>query len=177
MTAVVVEDLLRSLDAAFEGETTYPGDDWHSLLSNLSTVPPEAWNWLPPGGARSIRDLVRHIGRGKLEYNDCAFGAAALRGDDPIMLGAGMLDDPATAVAWLRECHARLRRSVAALDDAELSQPRRTIWGDERETRWLIGIMIQHDIYHAGEINHIRSLHSGDDRWEDEQEANPATVD
>jgi hypothetical protein len=25
--------------------------------------------------------------------------------------------------------------------------------------------MITHDAYHAGEVNHIRSLFSGDDRW------------
>jgi hypothetical protein len=26
--------------------------------------------------------------------------------------------------------------------------------------------MIQHDLYHAGEINHLRSLHQGADQWE-----------
>lgn len=26
--------------------------------------------------------------------------------------------------------------------------------------------MIQHDLYHAGEINHLRSLHQGNDQWE-----------
>jgi len=26
--------------------------------------------------------------------------------------------------------------------------------------------MIQHDLYHAGEINHLRSLHQGTDQWE-----------
>jgi uncharacterized damage-inducible protein DinB len=168
MAAVIVGELLRSLDAAFEGDTTYAGDDWHSLLGNLGTVPPEAWAWLPPGGARSILAIVRHIGRCKLEYDDCAFGAATLGEDDPLMRAATTLGDPAAALDWLRACNARLRRSIAALDDAELSRPRRTIWGDERETRWLIGIMIQHDLYHAGEINHLRSLHSGDDDWEGE---------
>jgi DNA invertase Pin-like site-specific DNA recombinase len=27
--------------------------------------------------------------------------------------------------------------------------------------------MIQHDIYHAGEINHLRALHQGNDEWEE----------
>lgn len=171
MAAVIVGELLRSLDAAFEGDATYEGDDWHSLLGNLRTVPVEAWAWAPPGGARSILDIVLHIGRCKLEYDNCAFGGATLGGDAALVRGEAARADPAAALAWLRECHARLRRSIAALDDAELARPRRTIWGDERETRWLIGIMIQHDLYHAGEINHLRSLHSGDDRWEDEREA------
>jgi hypothetical protein len=39
----------------------------------------------------------------------------------------------------LRRCQERLRSGVAALaDDAELLQPRRTNWGELRETRWVI---------------------------------------
>lgn len=58
---------------------------------------------------------------------------------------------------------------MAALDDGELLRPRRTNWGELKETRWIIGVMIAHDLYHAGEINHLRSLRQGDDRWEHER--------
>jgi hypothetical protein len=34
-----------------------------------------------------------------------------------------------------------------------------TSWGELKETRWII----QHDLYHAGEINHIRALHQQND--------------
>jgi len=37
--------------------------------------------------------------------------------------------------------------------------------GEEYETRWIIAVMIEHDLYHAGEINHIRSLFEGEDSW------------
>ena len=40
-----------------------------------------------------------------------------------------------------------------------------TNWGELRPTRWIIAAMITHDAYHAGEINHLRSLLDGDDRW------------
>jgi hypothetical protein len=40
-----------------------------------------------------------------------------------------------------------------------------TNWGEERPTRWILAMLITHDAYHAGEINHLRSLLSGDDRW------------
>jgi hypothetical protein len=34
-------------------------------------------------------------------------------------------------------------------------------------TRWSsVVTMIQHDLYHAGEINHLRSLNQGTDQWE-----------
>jgi hypothetical protein len=68
-----------------------------------------------------------------------------------------------SAVAWLREGQALLRAGLAGLDDAGLLAPRRSPQGKLRETRWIIAIMIQHDLYHAGEINHIRCLHQGDD--------------
>jgi hypothetical protein len=43
--------------------------------------------------------------------------------------------------------------------------PRLTNWGELRPTRWIIAAMITHDAYHAGEINHLRSMLGDDDRW------------
>ena len=34
-----------------------------------------------------------------------------------------------------------------------------------KESRWIIAVMIEHDLYHAGEINHIRALRQGNDGW------------
>jgi hypothetical protein len=159
MTTDSVEQVLFLLDQAFEG------DPWHSLLGNLGSVPPEGWSWVPEGGDRSIREIVEHVGSCKLMYENHAFGDAALTWEHPFVNGVGTLEDPTSAIAWLRETHLRLRQSVAALDDAELSRPRRTNWGELKETRWIIGVMIAHDLYHAGEINHLRSLGAQDDRW------------
>ena len=78
----------------------------------------------------------------------------------------------AETLAWLRDAQAGLRSHVAALDDSELDRPRMTNWGDERLTRWIIATLISHDSYHAGEINHLRSLLSGDDRWNYVRELN-----
>lgn len=44
-----------------------------------------------------------------------------------------------------------------------------TNWGEEKETRWIVMVMIQRDHYHAGEINHLRSLRQHSDRWEYDQ--------
>ena len=68
--------------------------------------------------------------------------------------------------AWLGAAQARLRARAADLsDDTQLDVPRLTNWGEHRPTRWIVAAMITHDAYHAGEINHLRSQLSGDDRW------------
>ena len=73
-------------------------------------------------------------------------------------------------IAWLEGAHQRLVDHVAALtEDAELDRPRPTNWGELRTTRWIIATMITHDAYHAGEINHLRSLLGTDDRWRFQQ--------
>jgi len=41
-----------------------------------------------------------------------------------------------------------------------------TNWGELKETRWIIAVMIEYDLYHVGEINHIRSLRHRTDQWQ-----------
>jgi len=163
-----VEQLLYLLDEAFEG------NEEHSLLGNLRTVTPDDWLWVPPGGARSISQIVRHAGGAKYMYENHAFGDGSLTWSDPLLEGPEEEDKAVPAVErlieWLRKGQRRLRDSIAALDDDELARPRKTHWGELAETRWIISVMIEHDLYHAGEINHIRALRQKNDRWAWDQE-------
>jgi len=118
---------------------------------------------VPPGGRRSIREIVYHVAGAKLMYENHAFGEADLTWDDAAAAGADRVSTIADAVAWLQEGQAQLRESVAGLDDDELTSPRHAPSGKLKETRWLIAVTIEHDLYHSGEINHIRCLHQGDD--------------
>ena len=154
-----VSQLLYLLDESFQGK------DWHSLLSNLEPLTPSDWSWVPPGGDRSIREIVQHIGSCKIMYHNHAFGDANLTWGDPVVEGVSVAETILSAIQWLRDAHERFRQSIAALDDVELLRPRLTNWGELKETRWIIMTMIQHDLYHAGEINHIRSLHQKSDHW------------
>ncbi len=156
-----VDQFLYLLDEAFDGNPE------HSLLGNLRTVAAEDWEWLPPDGRRSIRQIIAHVGACKYMYENHAFGDAALTWTDPLVNPAALRPDgPVEAVLeWVQEGQRRLRESVARLEDAELREPRKTNWGETRETRWIISVMIEHDLYHAGEINHIRALRQGNDRW------------
>jgi uncharacterized damage-inducible protein DinB len=157
MTTTAVSQHLYHLDEAFQGT------QWHSLLGNLRAVTPDDWLWVPPGGRRSIRDIVQHVAGAKFIYDNHAFGDAMLSWDDPSLEGGNALSTIPSAIEWLREGHERLRRNIALLDDDELLRPRMHFSGKLKETRWLIAVMIQHDLYHSGEINHIRCLHQQDD--------------
>jgi hypothetical protein len=160
---VAIETLTWLIEDAFEGDPS------HSLLANIRDLPDEAWTALPPGGSRAIADILEHVGWAKWMYEDYAFGSASLRGDQPPLVPAGGARSRPRdeLLAWLTEGHRRWLASVSALpDDAELDRERLTNWGERLPTRTLIRIMIAHDLYHAGEINHLRALVEGRDRWE-----------
>jgi hypothetical protein len=170
MSRVGVEQLLYLMDEAFEGA------DEQDLLANLRSVSEVEWAANLPGSSRSIRQIAGHIGACKHMYDNHAFGDGRMKWEDPAAdLDASLEDlqsrdlDPEPpmvgVVAWLTEGHRRLRDHVAALDDSELTKLRQPPEGEMRETRWIIANMIRHDDYHAGEINHIRALVQGNDRW------------
>jgi hypothetical protein len=159
-----ITQLLDLMDAAFDGE------GWESLVGNLRSSRPDDWEWIPDGGSRSIRDIVRHVGACKLMYENHAFGDGKLWWADPLVDGAAHTENLESAIAWLREGQQRLRASIAKLSDADLECEVRMNWGEYKPASYLVTVMIHHDAYHAGEINLLRSLHHRDDRWEHERE-------
>jgi len=157
-----IETLVRLIEDAFEA------DPDHSLLANIRDVQEADWTALPLGAGRSTADVLEHVGWSKWMYEDYAFGPASMRGDVPPLVPAdGARSRPfKELLEWLTEGHHRWLAAVRALDDdSELERERLTNWGDRLPTRVIIRIMIAHDFYHAGEINHIRALLQGTDRW------------
>jgi hypothetical protein len=181
MSRVAVDELLLIMDQA------YDQNPQHSLLTNLSVVSNEAWLWLPPGSERSIRHMVAHIAACKFRYDNQTFGDRTVTWGSPAIprrpsasgqaipwftqdeLQSGPLglpDEPSrpTIMAWLAEGHRILRGHVAALDDEGLKRPGYFMAsGQTRDIRWSVQVMVQHDLYHAGEINHINALYRGTD--------------
>jgi uncharacterized damage-inducible protein DinB len=149
------------LDEAFEG------NEEHSLLGNLVNVTPEDWLARPVEGGRTIGEIVDHAGAAKYAYWDHMFSEGSLTFDAWMAQSPSQRDraDIAGITRWLREGHARFRDAVAALTDDDLLKPRKAHWGAPGQTRWLISVLIQHDVYHAGEINHLRAQRQGTDRW------------
>lgn len=149
-------------------EQAFDGDPSHSLLANLHDLRAADWLATPSGSNRSIADILEHVGWAKWMYEDYAFGPASIRGDQPPLIPAGGARSRPhdELLAWLTEGHRRWLASVRALpDNTELDRERLTNWGERLPTRDIIRIMIAHDFYHAGEINHLRALLQGTDRW------------
>jgi uncharacterized damage-inducible protein DinB len=163
-----IDALLYLLDEAFRGPGIEESNESQALITNLATVPEAGWRALPPGGVRSIEAIAIHVGACKVMYDDYAFGPGKLQFATPAVEPWGS-DGPARkeeVVAWLERSHAQLVDHVRALaSDDELDRLRPTNWGELRPTRWIVATMVTHDAYHAGEINHIRSILGPDDRW------------
>ena len=149
-------------------EQAFQNDPHQSLLANLRRLRDEDWTALPTGGRRTVAEILEHVAWAKWMYDDYAFRSASLRGDQPPLVpdGGAASRLRAELLAWLTEGHQRWLTSVRALPaDAELDRQRLTNWGEYLPRRTIIQILIAHDYYHAGEINHIRALLQGDDGW------------
>jgi uncharacterized damage-inducible protein DinB len=156
MSRAGIEQYLYMMDRAFDGQ-----DGWHSLLKNLGAVKDDEWGWVPDGAKRSIAELAEHCGA-RYMYENHMFGDRTMTWES--VPAPPPRTDHAGMIEWVREGYRRLRAGVEALaDDEELTKKRGAPWGNEAETRWLINIMIQHDLYHAGEINHLRAMRQGND--------------
>jgi len=162
-----VELLAYLMNEAFEGRGIEESNESQSLMANLATVDEAAWREQVAEATRTIESIALHVGSCKVMYADHAFGSGELAWQSPAVQPwpDGEAPMPET-LAWLSETHARLMEHVSRLSDEDLTAIRPANWGEQRETRWLLSMLLQHDAYHAGEINHIRSLLGGEDRWQ-----------
>ncbi len=165
MNRSAIEHCLYLMDQAFEGDPAQPGRSWHGFLVNLRSVPFEDWRWAPVGGHRTVFQFVEEVGGCKYVYESQAFGDRSMHWNKPGSVPPFDAEGPVESIIdWVREGHRRMRDAVAALqDDSELLRPRLSPQGEMQETRWIIKTTIEHDLYHAGEINHLRALRQGND--------------
>jgi hypothetical protein len=164
MTAV--EELLYILEDAFAGQGIEETGESQSMLGNMATVTEDLWRMVPPGGERTIASIVLHVGGCLVMYDEYAFGPGRRQWNDPDLIPWSHDEAPmAEAIDWMTSAHRRFVDHVAALDDADLGEPRLSNWGERVPARWLISMIATHSSYHAGEINHIRSLLQRDDAW------------
>lgn len=166
MARTAIDTLARSLDWA------YRSDPFHALRRNVESVRPDEWDVTPARwtvdefGTQpelSISDLIRHVGGAKYMYANRTFGDETLEWTD-IQPPPG---DMPSMLDWLEAGHQELVRGLAALgDDTELVTPRSFPGGLSFPREGLLRVVINHDLYHAGEINRQRALLRGADGWD-----------
>ena len=153
-------------------EDAYRSGRFHALLENLRDVRDEEWTARPAEhdvevfgepSDLSIADLVKHVGEAKQMWANHAFGDGSLdwaSAAPPSMEREAML-------AWLDDAERGFVAGVTALeDDSELEVERQAHWGRPMRTAEIISIVINHDLYHSGEINRQRTLIRGSSGWE-----------
>jgi uncharacterized damage-inducible protein DinB len=159
MSRAIIERLIDLLNDGFDR------DDEHSLLGNIRSIDEAGWRWKPPSGGRSIAGVIWHAGAAKYLYWSHAFGDGGVTWEHPLTATSNA-KTMAVALPWIREAHGLFIEGMTSLaDDEALIAPRRTHWGMEATLQFAIDTIIRHDVFHAGEVNHIRALMQGNDRW------------
>jgi uncharacterized damage-inducible protein DinB len=142
-----VQRILDQMDRGFSG------DAWHGppLMRLLEGLQAEDASKHPIHGAHSIWEIVHHIEAWNTIVHRRLAGKAVEVTKERDWPPVWEVNETAwkRALENLAESRARLRKSVEALQDTELNQ----IPAGTHESRYvtLHGI-VQHDLYHAGQI-------------------------
>jgi uncharacterized damage-inducible protein DinB len=128
------------------------GNAWHgpAIAELLTEVTAEAASARPVTSAHSIWELALHIGAWQHAAVRMLRGEAVHLSDaeDWPPAGEGELEWQ-LAVAHVRRTHADLDASMGMLDDSRLNDP---IPARDYDTYFLLHGVIQHNLYHAGQI-------------------------
>ena len=142
-----IDRILDQMERAYSGEAWH-GPDLKQLLDGVSA---EDASKHPVAGAHSIWELVNHIAAWNVIVHQKSKGEASEVTTE--------IDWPpvweANDVAWKRaleklaESRTRLRNYVKALRDDQLDEP---IVRENYSRYVLLHGLVQHDLYHAGQI-------------------------
>ncbi|MCH8275108.1 MAG: DinB family protein [Armatimonadetes bacterium] len=151
-----VELLLALQKRAFEKS------HWHSLIGALKDLNERLFCWKPETHAGfewmegSIRDIVFHVTGDKLVQASQAFGDGSVTWES--MTDLIRKTGVESMVEDLRAAHDRLIEALERQTEESLDQKVRT-WGGKRMTAQEFFLMlIEHDLYHAGQIRYIRNI-------------------
>lgn len=146
--------LLQLIDQGYDHES------WHgpNLRGSISRVKAEEASWRPGEGLHNVWELVVHSAYWKYVVWRRLTGAEKSRfprkGSDFILRPGGHNPESWDEdVAMLHSIHRDMRESVAGLTDADLPFAPEA---SKVPNGMLISGAAHHDVYHAGQIQHIR---------------------
>jgi hypothetical protein len=159
-TRLRVERLQHQIEAA------YRTSRWHSLKRALEGLKSEEAAWTPahykgfPWAKGSILEIIFHVAGDTLYQLDYAFGSGTLTWDQLKERFAQAGGDLRAARGLLAEAYAELEQRLNALTDIDLARSYRAPDG-EKTLEELFEMILEHTLYHAGQIVYIRNLRAG----------------
>ncbi len=151
-------------------ENAYKGSRWHSLLRALEGITPEEAAWKPPAYAGfpwmrgSIVEIVFHVGGDSLYQLDHALGKRELTWEALQERFEREGGDLSAALRLAEEGYSALQKALESLTDEELQREYPTPESRGKQKRTLqafFEMMIEHHLYHAGQIVYVRCLYQG----------------
>lgn len=154
---------------------------YKTASDNVAGITRQEALFVAPGGYRSSLGKLKHMAGWSHVYHSYAFDPQpkhwrwvdwprGLR--DTVDTSQAYLDE---VVAWFDEAHRLWLASLAQLNDADVDAPRRLHWGDTAPLFVIVGMIANHHVYHAGEINQLLSIRRGE-AWEEVEENHISTV-
>jgi len=157
-----IEHFKRDLESAFQGSR------WHSFQSALHGIQPEEALWTPPAYhgfpwmKGSVLEIVFHVGGDSLYQLDHALGQRKLTWDDLQARFRAEGENLITARKLAEQGYRALQQALDSLADEELTRTYPTPEGKgERSLEAFFRMMIEHYLYHAGQIVYVRCLWQG----------------
>jgi hypothetical protein len=146
-------------------DRAYDRRSWHgtNLRGSIRGLRPDVAAWRPRPGRHNIQEIVVHAAYWKYAVRRRLAGER--RGSFPLKGSNWFSRAAADAQQWradvrlLDACHLALRETVAALARAALDERTRNSPFDHRS---IIAGIIAHDLYHAGQIQLLKKLRTGD---------------
>jgi uncharacterized damage-inducible protein DinB len=139
-------------------QRTVEGNAWHgpAVLEVLQEVTTEQALKKPIAAAHNIWEIVLHITAWHLAVTQRLEGyqvELSKEEDWPPINNNGVKSSWNSAVNLLTESYKNLLNKVSSLSDSDLN---RTVPGRDHSVYFLLHGIIQHDLYHAGQIAILR---------------------
>ncbi len=150
----------------------YRKSRWHSLKAHLKGLSSDEMHYRPVPETADVEEKRKapyiatvaaklvHVALCKVMYENHAFGGRTLDwGAAWTWLGMHeALETPELLIAALGKANERLRNTLAGLSDDDLDEEVFTNWGEKKPAWWIFNVMIQHDLWHGGQISTLRTL-------------------
>ncbi len=156
-----VEHLQRRLEESFRSSP------YHSFLGSLQGVTDDEARWIPthyrgyPHMTGTILNLAYHVAGDRFVLVSTAFGDGLVTWKKMQARFESYGGDLAAAIRLAEEGHRLVLETLTGLTDADLPVSHPYYGGKTHTAEELFHIIIEHDVYHAGQIRYVRNLYAG----------------